>query len=316
MEADAEAATEWARGLVRMDDDGQLVPRDALLPDPDDADARSDAAASEASVGLDGSVVTAATVATAASRDLRVFLLECGLDPYANTSDGEMRGLAARLLADPAGALIAPAHPALHRHSRPALALRIEPRVIRGAELFDLLKDLADRGAVLDERMRDAFLPFENTRKRGRKLYDAGPLRKGERHTSHCHSLDLTAQRATFEPSGFAPVDAVVFRMAVHASMKGMDHVSMLALAMTTPPRLLAPNPSAPARLGRGSTLCAATCFSGADVRRAARAHTGVRQAAGAVGGSGMVARGLPSGDGSAEGRCEARVRRRHPRAE
>ena len=201
-------------------------------------------AESEVSVALDGSSLTLQTVDSADARLVRAYLFECGVELYAATTVSDLRSLATKLLRSPAGAIIKPAHPVLHRHSRPARHLRLEsPELLRGAQLFALVQSLKEKGAVFDCELRNTFMPFTNVQRRGYKLYDAGRVRAGGPSLSHAHSHHVTAQLARFEPPGAPAVDAFIFRMNVHASMKNRDYVTMLALAMTDPPSLLlAPN--------------------------------------------------------------------------
>ena len=250
LEVDAEVATAWARGRL-CDVDGELVERRLVTPrDPSDhnedldEDWEDDRGDNDPAVAPNGSKVTAATVATVGPAELRAFLGEHGVDFYANTSQRELRRLTLRLIENNVPALD-PAHPALHRHTRPNRHLRLlSSNILRGADVYDLAQYLKAGGLSFDQPTRDAWLPFENTRKRGRRLYDSeatfrkGHIRVGSR--SHAHSLNITAQPAVYELPGQPAVEAYVFRMPVHASMRGLDHVSMLAVTPTS--ILLAPN--------------------------------------------------------------------------
>ena len=150
VEADATVATAWARGRLRLEGD-ELVER-ALFDgrDPSDHDREIDedlgdtggTAGIEPPVALDGSAVTLETVATADPALLRAFLGEHGVDFYANTSQRELRRLARRILETGVPPLD-PAHPALHRHTRPNRYLRLlSSNILRGADVWDLARYL------------------------------------------------------------------------------------------------------------------------------------------------------------------------------
>ena len=251
VEASADEATAWARGRLRLvggvlQERLLCVPRD---PGAHDASADEDFSDEEArdtgGVALDGSSVTLDNVAMCTAPILRAFLVERGLDFYSNTSLRILRALAAQLLQPGAPVALDPAHPALHRHSRPNRHLTLlSSNILRGADVYDLAQYLRQSGLIFDEQTRDAWLPFENTRARGRRLYDSegtfrsGHVRAGSR--SHAHSTTIIAQPAIYAPPGKPAEEAYIFRMAVHASMRQIDHIAMLAV--TKGGILLAPN--------------------------------------------------------------------------
>ena len=170
-------------------------------------------------VALDATRVTLATVDADDAPSLRAYLGEVGLEIYANTPLRELRRLARRML-ERGSVRIEPAHPLLHRHSRPNRHLTsVAGEVLWGEALWQLTQQLAQAGVHFDGAARCAFLPFENTRNRGAKLYNPttlrGLVRKGSH--SHAHSKSLTAQRAVYHAPGKAAVEAYVFRMPVRA---------------------------------------------------------------------------------------------------
>lgn len=254
LEADASEATAWARGELRINEGGVLVSR-ALPPIVDPADdtasvneddGKSVAGGDAPPCALDGSTVTLDTVdTTATAAELRAFLGAAGIDFYASATKATLRHLSRRLLEQGIPPAIQPAHPSLHMHSRSNRYLTLTGgEIIRGAALHTLVHELAQGGLVFDEPIRNRFLPFHNTQNRGLRLYDSeastreGYVRLGSR--SHAHSHQITAQCAIYAPTGEPPVEAFVFRMAVHASMRQIDHVAMLAV--TRKQILLAPN--------------------------------------------------------------------------
>ena len=250
-EASDAVATAWARGRLRLVA-GVLVERLLHMPrDPGAHDRSADEDWSDedtpdgGGVALDGSSVTETTVTSCKAPVLRAFLIERGLDFYSNTSLRVLRALAAQLLQPGAPPALEPAHPVLHRHSRPNRHLTLQSsEIVRGEALYKIVRELKGAGLVFDEATRNAFLPFENTRARGQRLYSSeggflkGKVKAGER--SHAHSHDVTMQRATYAPPGQPAAAAYIFRMAVHASMRQIDHVAMLAVTDTG--ILLAPN--------------------------------------------------------------------------
>jgi hypothetical protein len=194
LEASDVVATAWARGRLRLVA-GVLVERLLHVPrDPGAHDKSADEDWSDedtpdgGGVALDGSSVTEATVANCKAPVLRAFLIERGLDFYSNTSLRVLRALAAQLLQPGAPPALEPAHPVLHRHSRPNRHLTLtSSEIVRGEALYKIVRELKDAGLVFDEATRNAFLPFENTRARGQRLYSSeggylkGKVKAGER---------------------------------------------------------------------------------------------------------------------------------------
>ena len=252
VEADAAVAVDWARGKLRYVD-GVLVERHLTPPCERDGEAESadedksdDGGDGTPAVAVDnGAHVTSDNVATVSAAQLRAFLHAAGLEYYSNTTYTRMRTLARQLLDQGAPAALKPFHPALHRHTRPNRHLRLQSSaVVRGSALFDVVRRLGDGGVKFDSATRNAFLPFPSTQARGLRLYDSeGTSRRGKVQVgsrSHAHSHSVTMQRAVYSPPGQPAVEAYIFRMAVHASMRQVDHVAMLAV--TRHGILLAPN--------------------------------------------------------------------------
>ena len=244
----ARVATEVARGEL---DAASLLPRQlartcgASLADDDigttcsDADTPRVTAAATDSISATVPDLTLAEVETASHGELIAWLTSrAAIEPYSSDTIAKLRDYTRRLLSEPGGPPpeIKPEHPVLRRllQANPHLkVLERDKRIYRGEGCFEKAVRLRSHpiGELTDE-VKDRFLPFPSTRRRGRRLYEAGAhaRKRGEEAWGYALADKVTVQLAQYAPPDEPSEDAYIFRMPVRASMRSKTHEAMVAV--------------------------------------------------------------------------------------
>mmetsp|Transcript_7210 Transcript_7210/g.15982 ORF Transcript_7210/g.15982 Transcript_7210/m.15982 type:complete len:952 (+) Transcript_7210:81-2936(+) len=241
----------WAKGLIKVAPAGdtdyltRVLEMSDNIPhymSPDEDGQRSDLGDEEVAVAASAGDITLDNLQEQPANKLRAFLVQHAVEPYATTSLTKLRALCKQLLAWPGGVppVCRPLHPALARYSRQSFRLSVQsPQHYRGTQVFDCVKRLQTVGLHLDQETRSNFLPFENVRRRGERLYHAGKSGAGVCIT-FAHTRNVAMQPASFCAANGPRQDCFIFKMRCHASMRSVDHLA--SVAITDKEILLAPN--------------------------------------------------------------------------